>query len=295
MKPAAVEKHSKDQSISLLLDLESGPLEDILGFLDMVTLAKTESVCRKLRQTISPRWDQLVEEILPPRGRGYAFWTAKRRVFRWIKASNYAKQMEWVASCHFDYDDHERGIPRCRGCTAMPDLDRNLWGVRTTYPPEFFIRLSYRKRNYEAELEAQDRVICQGFIEVNSGGRQCMCNLLDIYNREEIHWPEMEELLDLRDTNLEVFDSPEKVKKCFDNLALTVVAVEYARPWSCSLVVATGGLKAAHIGITGCSVYFQRRCFQSHGDIYGVALCCSSRIEFRRGRGSLVLILSLSH
>jgi len=240
---------SDDEHASLsLLDLvfDEGPLRTILTYLDRKSLAMTESVCKVLRQTVTPLWDKVVETDLPSLGTGDGIWSAKKRLFRWQKASEYSKRMELLASSHHDLESLIPARMRCKGCKELPDLDETLFKYEhSDCFQDYFVRLSYRNTK---KPEQADRLICQGFAEliVAENGRRSF-PLEDIYRPENVSWPELEHLKPLflaakkRHDEALAAEYIRSLKKCMDNVVVTIVSVRGMQPWTCGLVVSTEG------------------------------------------------------
>ena len=167
-------------SSSDLLQLGSGPLSNILLFLDVKDLVCAESTCRMLRSLSPCAWDLLDNTTITNNSRvGQSDAdTPKERVQRRYKAQRFAERMEALAEQHFNYDEEsnldENGTETrdvfCDGCQQFPDLDQQVYRGHEHY--EFFVRFSYRNSNTErgsddgssSSSSDADLLIWEGFV-----------------------------------------------------------------------------------------------------------------------------------
>jgi len=272
--------------------VDSGPLWIILSFLDAKDLSSAESTCRTLRwlgrSTSKTAW-QLVEERQiddisecgSSKGQRSDASTARHRVIRQYKATEYCKRMERLARDHYDYGDPMRSHVNCRGCRCgfPSSLDYGA-AFRRPHLHEFFFRFSYRipprthrqpPRSGEATRRITDRrvhgnfdegddslLIWQGFLpfggrDTSNRNNNLFFDMTDVY--KTLQWQSMRDFLDLFDSSqggnggatgffasINHPDVLELLYEAIDNLTVTVVAIERRMPdFKTSLVVATGG------------------------------------------------------
>ena len=224
-------------SFSPLLSLGENLLSIIMYYLDEEALLAASEASYILNKKVISRghWRSLQEKrvvgLLSLEGLG-----ARDRGVAFARAARFARHMEQLAVEHYDYDYPAADVRsiKCQGCEDFPSvlhaspLDRNEFRSR------FFVRFSFRNSR---------SLIWEGFVPKNANNASCIqLGLDDLLDR--VAWPEVDSIRQqMRENNQDRYlDALQlQVKRCFENLLITVVAYDTWSTDKVDLVIATGG------------------------------------------------------
>ena len=232
-----------------LLNTSNGPLSLIMEFLDVIDLARFESVCKLIRCEVAYSWTPLIEKVRP-----FALTepekelTCKERVGRWSRVSKFAQHVEQLNVSRFrDKENILKCQSRSHGITTyLSDIQENRIENILEFR-EYFVRFSYHTKS-----SVSPKVVFEDFLEpYNLGGS--FRNHAIIINLEKNGPPKAwRELHDCKNhfSRHGYFAFTQKTNKLLNrfsqDLVLTIVGIDDCKHVSCWLVYLSSGEQNVH-------------------------------------------------